>query len=130
LHSNQFERRSIRTVEQRQFELELDPEVPHMTDRLPQPSSKPSPTGRGHPVNNAPRPRVTRFGTSGLGQALCDEPVQRAVGLGGTHGENPPQPPTGPNSLAKAKPCVGCSASTPNTAWSVTDNRVPTIGID
>ena len=64
-----------------------------MTDRLAQPSSKPTPTSRGHPMNNAPRPRVTRFGTSWLGQTLCDQSVERSVGLGRTDREDSPEVP-------------------------------------
>ena len=69
-----------------------------MSHRLPQPAPKSSPTGCSHPVDGAGT-RIPAFGTGRFGQALCDEPVEREGGLGGTHGENPPQPSTGPQLL-------------------------------
>ncbi len=78
-----------------------------MADRLLQPAPKPSPTGRGRPVDRAAGTRIPGFGADRFSQALGDEPVERAVGLGGTHAEDPPEFATGPKFLGQSEAVVG-----------------------
>ncbi len=62
---------------------------------------------RRHPVDDASGTRITRFGTGRLGQTLCDQSVERAVGLGRTHCEDPPQAPIGPEFLGDGEAVGG-----------------------
>ena len=90
LEDYEVQRRPSQTPEEGQLELELDPHVSDMADRVAKPRIESTSTGSGDPVDDPIGTGVSGLGVGRLGQPGIDQAIEGPVHQGPPHRDYPP----------------------------------------